>query len=162
MGFLAILCSGLLIAFDQFTKYMALTRLKPISSVNVINGILNLTYVENRGAAFGILQEWRWFFIVLTALTVGGIIYYYNKLPKQKPYGYIRLALILIGAGAVGNCIDRLMNGFVVDFFHARFIDFPVFNMADIYVVTGTILLSIMLIFFVKDDILEAEKENAA
>ncbi len=159
MGILAIVLAVALIAIDQITKYVALVKLKPINSMTIIDGIFNLTYVENRGAAFGIMQDMRWFFVVLTFFFLCGIIYYYLKLPKERPYGFVRFSLVLVFAGAIGNFIDRVLRGYVVDFFHASFINFPVFNMADIYLVVGTILLAILLVFFIKDDVKEQEAQ---
>lgn len=152
MFIIALLASMILIAIDQISKYIAVQYLKPVGSVSIIEGIFSLTFVENRGAAFGIFQGGRWFFVVLTVIFLIGIIVYYYKLPQTNLYTWVRFSLILIFAGAVGNFIDRFRNGYVVDFLHARFIDFPVFNIADIYVVSGTFLLSFLLLFFIKND----------
>ncbi len=152
MYILAIAVNIVLIAIDQLTKHLAVTRLKPLETVPLIKGVFSLTFVENRGAAFGILQGARWFFVILTLIVLAGLVYYYVKLPKTKVYGYVRGALVLICAGAIGNFIDRFFNGYVIDFLHATFIEFPVFNMADIYVVVGTALLFFLLLFFIKDE----------
>src|SRR5699024_4127097 len=105
----------------------------------------SFTYVENRGAAFGILQNQRWLFIILTVLICVGMFYY---LYTSKNISLIlRIAMSLILGGAIGNLIDRIKNGFVVDMFHFTFIDFPVFNVADCFVVVGTILLTYYLLF---------------
>ncbi len=149
MWIFAVVFAVVLIAADQFTKSIAFTKLKPIGSVTVLNNIFDLTYVENRGAAFGILQDGRWFFVILTSIVIGLIIYYYRKLPNEKPYSYVKFSLVLICSGAIGNYIDRLLNGYVVDFFHFRLIEFPVFNLADIYVVIGTLTFSVILLFFI-------------
>jgi len=142
----------LLIIVDQVTKYFAYTRLQPVGSITVIEGVFDLTYLENRGAAFGLFQGARWFFVVITVLIICGMIYYYVKLPKEKSYNKARFALLLVMSGAVGNFIDRVRNGFVIDFFHATFIDFPVFNVADSLVVIGVFLMFILLIFVYKDE----------
>ncbi len=152
-----------LVALDQITKWIALNNLKEIGSIYLINGVFNFTYVENRGAAFGLMQNWRWFFIISTTIVISIMIYYYIKLPKTKIYNLVRGCLVLILAGAVGNYIDRLFRGYVIDFFHATFIkfmDFPVFNLADSYVVVGAILLSILVIFFIKDDEISGVKNE--
>ncbi|MDR1539674.1 MAG: signal peptidase II [Clostridiales bacterium] len=143
---LPVLMCAALITADQATKHLAVNFLKPLDTTPVIPGIMNFTYVENEGAAFGLMQGARWFFVVLTALVFGVIIYYYLKLPKEKKYRPARVAMVLVASGAIGNAIDRALNGFVVDFIHASFINFPVFNLADIYVVIGTILLSVMFL----------------
>jgi len=145
----------LLIIVDQVTKYFAYTRLQPVGSITVIEGVFSFTYLENHGAAFGLFQGARWFFVVITILIICGMIYYYVKLPKEKSYNKARFALLLVMSGAVGNFIDRVRNGFVIDFFHATFIDFPVFNVADSLVVIGVFLMFILLIFVYKEENVE-------
>ncbi|WP_242860851.1 signal peptidase II [Defluviitalea phaphyphila] len=144
---------SVLVFIDQLTKYIALNYLKSISTIPIIQNIFHLTFVENRGAAFGILQNKRWFFIIITFTILLGIIYYYINLPKEKPYGFVRFSLILISSGAIGNLIDRIKLGYVIDFFDFRLINFPVFNIADIYVVIGTILLSSIIFFMPHKDL---------
>ena len=141
-----------LIAIDQLTKFLAATLLRPIGTVPIINGVFSLTYVANTGAAFGILEGARWFFVVITAVVMVGIVFYYVRLPKGKAYNKARFALILIEAGAFGNFIDRARQGYVVDFLQARFIDFPVFNAADSFVVIGVILFAILYLFVYKEN----------
>lgn len=147
----AAVCAVLVIA-DQLSKHAALTYLAPVGNIVIIQNIFSLTFVENRGAAFGILQGARWGFLIATPLILAAMVYYFIKLPYGRVYGFVRAALVLVFAGAIGNYIDRLFRGYVVDFLHATFIDFPVFNLADIFVVTGTALLAVLLIFFVKDE----------
>jgi len=146
-----ILVIIVLVAIDQFTKYLAVTLLKPVGEIPIIDGFFSLTYLENRGAAFGILQGARWFLVSSTIAILVGIFLYYRSLPNKKPHSYVRMSLILITAGAIGNFIDRVLAGFVVDFLNVTFINFPVFNIADIYIVVGTIFHSVLLIFFIKD-----------
>ncbi len=139
----------LLVAIDQITKYFSIESLKGASSVVLIDKFLSLTYVENRGAAFGILQNARWVFITFTFIAIIFIIYY--KL-RYKPQSYtLNSALCLITAGAVGNLIDRVGRGYVVDMIEVTFIDYPVFNVADCFVVVGAILLSIYVMFIYKE-----------
>ncbi|MCT4508500.1 MAG: signal peptidase II [Tepidibacter sp.] len=132
-----------LVLLDQATKYYALNFLSKIGSISIIDNIFNLTYVENRGAAFGMLQNQKWFF-VLVAFAVVSFIVYYLKTNKNMSRLY-QVSLVLILAGAIGNLIDRIRLNFVVDFFD--FIVWPVFNVADICVVIGGILLSYIIIF---------------
>lgn len=141
-----------LVGVDQFSKYLAVNILKPQNTISIIDNIFSLTFVENRGAAFGIFQGRTTILSVITIFIVIGIIYFYIKLPKNKVYTWLRFSLILIISGALGNFIDRVRQGYVVDFFHATFINFPVFNIADIYVVTGAILMAILVIFFIKEE----------
>lgn len=138
----------LLIALDQLSKLAVLRHLASGGEVEIIPGFFRLLYVENRGAAFGILQEGRPLFIVITVAVIGFLLYgIYRK--REEVKGPFRVALVLILAGAVGNFIDRLRLHFVVDFFSFRFFgrDFAVFNLADCFIVVGTILLMIYVLF---------------
>lgn len=139
------------VIIDQVTKHFTLTNLKPIGTKEIIKGFFSLTYVENRGAAFGILQNARYVFIIATIIAVCAIIVY---MLKFKPNNKILLAsLSLILSGAVGNMIDRIFRGYVVDMFEVTFIDYPVFNFADCCVVVGAILLAIYTIFIYKEPV---------
>lgn len=109
--------------------------------------LLNLTYLENRGAAFGILQDNRIFFILLTIVIVAGLIYYFIKNYKTNPQ-ILNIALAFVISGAIGNFYDRLIQGYVVDFLEFAFVKFPVFNVADIFVTVGSFLIIIYLLFF--------------
>lgn len=146
---LNILIFVLLVAVDQITKFFAVDRLKELVSVRIIEGFFSLTYVENRGAAFGMLQGGKWIFLAITAVVLVLIIIYYAKHKRTKENLWLRIALTMVAAGAVGNAADRLIRGFVVDFFDFNIFgyDFPVFNFADILVVVGTILLAGGIIF---------------
>lgn len=146
-----LICALLLIGVDQLTKYLAVIFLKGAESVPLIPGVFELAYVENKGAAFGILPGGRWFFIVLTAFVIGAMLFFLLK-GKFRGYAWINAAAALIIAGGVGNLIDRILYGYVVDFFYFRLIDFPVFNFADCCVVVGAILLLIQFLFFYKPE----------
>ena len=135
----------LLIGIDQISKLWALSSLKEMSSVPIIKNVFHLTYVENRGAAFGMLQNNQSIFIIVAlAASVFGLYYLHTK--KVSILG--KTGIILIIAGAIGNLIDRVRLGFVVDYFDFRFIWEYVFNVADVFVVVGTIVLCIYIIFF--------------
>lgn len=148
-----------LVVLDHITKYIALTQLKPIGSKTVISGFFDFTYVENRGAAFGMLSGQRWFFVLLTIVVSAVIVYAFIKMPKNKEYVWLRAALILVLSGAVGNMIDRIIRGYVVDFLEITLIRWPVFNLADIYVVAGTALLLYLAFFVIKEE--PKKEENA-
>lgn len=139
-----------LIAIDQLTKLVVLNSLKPVENVDIIKGFFSLTYVENRGAAFGMLEGGKWIFLAITAAVVVLVAVYYVKMQKTKENLWLRIAMAMIVSGAVGNAIDRLFRGFVVDFLNFWIFgwDFPVFNFADILVVLGTILLAGGIIIF--------------
>lgn len=141
----------ILIGLDQATKYLALTNLKPIGSMVFIKGFVDFTFVENRGVAFGMFSGQRWFILLLTVVITVALLYYYNKLPKTKEYQMVRMVMILIFSGAIGNMIDRVFRGYVVDFFEFSFFRFPVFNVADIYVVVGVCILAFLILFVIKE-----------
>ena len=137
-----------LIAIDQISKYLAVNYLVNIGSIPIIKNIFHLTYVENRGAAFGMFQNNQIIFIVVAIVAcVFGLYYLYKK--DLNILG--KSAIILIISGALGNLIDRIRLGFVVDYFDFRVIWDYVFNVADVFVVVGTILLCVYIIFFEND-----------
>ncbi len=141
-----------LVALDQWTKYLAVLHLKEQPDIEIIPGVFKLHYLENRGAAFGILQNQQWIFILLCAVFLVLITWLYLRLPKTKHYLPFAVLAVGISAGAAGNLIDRIRLNYVVDFLYASFIDFPVFNVADIYVTVSVILLALCILFFYKDD----------
>ncbi len=150
------------IIFDQVVKFICLEKLKPLGSIKIIDNFFYLTYVENRGAAFGMLQGARWIFIAIAIIATIFCIYYYNKLPKNKLLPLGKLSIIFIASGAIGNMIDRLFRGYVVDMFHFIFWgkEFAVFNVADIFVCLGTFLLAIVIIFSEEPKKDKKEKED--
>lgn len=150
--FCGAICFALLTLFDQLTKQLAVIRLRGQQPVTIIRDVFELYYLENHGAAFGILQGKRTVFILITVVVLIAIVYVYARLPFTRKYRAIRIFLTLISAGAVGNFIDRVSQNYVVDFFYFVLIDFPIFNMADIYVTCATVLLIIVLLFRFKDD----------
>ena len=124
-----------IIAFDQITKYIIASDFYLGESRAVIDGLLSFTYVQNKGAAFGMLQGARVFFIILTVVVFGALIFY---LVKTRPQSHLeKTALTFIAGGAIGNFIDRLALSYVRDFIEVTFIDFPVFNIADCFVCIG-------------------------
>ncbi|MCX4268206.1 MAG: signal peptidase II [Lachnospiraceae bacterium] len=137
----------LLVCLDQWTKYLAVRYLKEAEPIVIIRQVFELFYLENRGAAFGIFQNQRWIFLVLTAVTMVLLLWFYKRLPVDRRYLPLRICVVSIFAGAVGNMIDRIKNGYVVDFFYFKWIDFPVFNVADIYV-TVSVIAALLLSFF--------------
>ncbi len=142
-----ILIVLILVAIDQITKIMAQQILMFSEPIILINNFLQLNYVENRGAAFGILQDQRIFFVVMTIAVLGSIVYYRHK--NNKLTKLSRVIFDFIIAGAIGNLIDRIRLTYVIDFIDVNFwgfYDFPVFNFADIFLVCATILLSLMIL----------------
>ena len=119
MPFVALLIAAVIVLADQLIKFFVLNELKPIGTVKVIDGVFNLTYVENRGVAFGIFQDMRWVFVAVTCILLFLIIFYmFRKRPKGKLF-YICAGMII--GGGVGNLIDRLVHGYVVDYLTSSF-----------------------------------------
>lgn len=145
---IAIIAGGLLVAADQFTKWLAVANLGVGGSSPFIPGIIEFRYHINEGAAFGIFQGGRWVFLALTAVVLAALVFFYIKLPRNRINSVIRAAMTVVAAGAVGNAIDRAMQGYVVDFLNFLFIKFYIFNIADACLVCGTITLAILIIFF--------------
>ncbi len=142
----------LLVALDQVTKGMAVKCLKGQEAFTLWEGVFEFRYLENRGAAFGMLQGQRVFFLFTGVIVLLVVIYLLGHMSKEKRYWPIRLIAICILSGAWGNMIDRLCLGYVVDFFYFRLIDFPIFNVADIYVTVATAFLVILILFFYRDE----------
>ena len=124
-----------LVLLDQWTKVLAVTHLMNTNGVTIIPNVFRLYYLENRGSA------------VLAVLTL-----IYRKIPDTKRMLPLKIAAILIYAGAIGNFIDRVRQSYVVDFFYFELINFPIFNVADIYVTTAAVALIVLVIFFYKDE----------
>ncbi len=141
MIYLIIIILGLVI--DRLTKIYAVNNLM---AKNIDGKLFNLTYLENRGAAFGILQDKRMVFIILTSAIVIYLLYYFVKNIKTSPR-ILNISLAMIISGAIGNFYDRLIQGYVVDFIEFSFVKFPVFNVADILVTLGCVLMIIYIIF---------------
>ena len=145
----------LLILLDQLTKIWAVVRLKDQPAISLIRGVFELPYLENRGSAFGMMQGARVFFIISTIVLFLLVCVIYVRIPKEKMYLPLRVIAVLFLAGAAGNFIDRVRQGFVVDFFYFSLINFPIFNVADIYVTTATIALIVFILFYYKEADLE-------
>ena len=142
----------ILVIADQLTKHLAVVRLKNQAAYNLINGILEFNYLENRGAAFGVLQNQKYFFVFVALIFIGVIVFVLIKVPTQKKYYSLNILLVMIAAGAVGNMIDRVRYDYVVDFIYFSLIDFPTFNVADIYVTCGIAALVFLLFFRYKEE----------
>lgn len=149
-----------MVALDQLVKYWTINVLKDMHTMPIIQDVFHLTYVENRGAAFSILENQIWFFVIITAIVLIIIAYGFKKDMIRTKLG--KLGLILISGGAIGNLIDRIARGFVVDLFDFRLINFAVFNVADIFVCVGTaIFMYYMLIQHDKAEVkIESEVET--
>mgnify|MGYP004512392623 CR=1 FL=1 len=131
---------------------LAVTKLQGKAPYILINKVFQLCYLENRGAAFGLLQNQRVFFLICALVILLFAIWIYGKLPNAQRYLPLRICIIGICAGAIGNMIDRVYLGYVVDFFYFNLIDFPIFNVADIYVTVTFIVLVLLIFFYYKDE----------
>lgn len=141
--------SLIIIILDQITKSFAINHLKGSKPISIIEGVFEFVYVENRGAAFGILQDKRTLFIIITVLVISFVVVYAYKNSSQLTL-FSKVTLAMLIGGAVGNLIDRIRYGFVVDFIKVDLIrsyNFPVFNIADIFIVISTILLAYVILF---------------
>ena len=147
---IALAVVAVLVAADQVTKLLAVEYLTRGQSVHVINGLLDFTYVQNKGAAFGMLANQRWIFMVITTVIMAAIAWGWIK-------GYFthitgRMSAVLIMAGGIGNMIDRIHLGYVVDFIDiSPLFSFAVFNVADCCVTIGSVLLMVYIIFYMDE-----------
>ena len=137
---------------DQWTKHLAETALKGSESISLIPGVLELTYLENRGMAFGMFQGKQVIFLLLCMVFFVFLIYVYRRIPKNRYYLPLIITGAVLWAGALGNFIHRLLYGYVIDFIYISLIDFPVFNTADIFVVCGGIAFVILAGFYYQDE----------
>ena len=156
---LCLVIAAAVIFLDQITKLLVVQNISEGASVEAIRGVFRLTYTENEGAAFGILSEHRWVFMVMSAIAIVAILIY---LWKEKPQSIlVRLSLGMILGGGIGNMIDRIFRGAVVDFIDLQFIPFwsYIFNVADTFVCVGCGLLILHLIL---SEIRERKQKKAA
>ena len=142
----------LLTILDQGSKSLVLAQLKDQPDISLIPGVLQLRYLENRGMAFGLFEGKIPVFVILCLLFFGVFIYVYARIPKNRYYLPLSVTALVMVSGALGNFIDRVCRGYVVDFIYFSLIDFPVFNIADMYVVCSGILLVMLVCFRYKND----------
>ena len=166
----------ILVIIDQITKYLAVINLKSSATgaYEIIPGIFELRYLENQSAAFGVdllsiiqnifhisywsenpmafLRAKMIFFSVITIAVVILLCIWYRKIPATKRFRLLNIVVILFTAGAIGNLIDRIVNNYVVDFFYFSLIDFPIFNVADIYVTVAAFMFIILGLFYYKEE----------
>ncbi len=163
-----------LIVLDQITKFMATTGLKDTAGISLIDGVFELKYLENQSAAFSLdpisllykvfhityfdthpqvfLNCKMAFFIVLTLIVLVVIAIFYQRIPWNRRFLPMNIILIGFFAGAIGNLIDRILHNYVIDFFYFSLINFPIFNVADIYVTVSAIALIIAVFFYYKEE----------
>lgn len=147
----------MLFAADRVTKIMAL-NLKGTEGISVIKGVFRLFYLENHGAAFGVMQGRRFLLLFITIIISAAVVAAFIKIPFTKRYLPMDIILMLLLSGAAGNMFDRIKDGYVTDFLYFELIDFPVFNVADCYVVIAAFAAMFCVMFYYKDEDLEIFK----
>jgi len=154
---LCLIILALLVVIDQLIKIIMEVWLKPVSHCGVVNGFFGFTYLQNRGAAFGVMQNGTVVLSIITAVVIAvGLYFLLSKRIKSK-VEYVSIGLII--SGGLGNLIDRIFRGYVVDFIDVEFMNFPIFNFADCLVTVGAGILIVYLIYTL---INESKKEKAA
>ena len=151
----AVICAAILIGLDQAVKYLVVLNLKGNPPIDIIKNVFQLAYLENRGAAFGILENKRIFFYLCAVVILIVVAYFYTKVPMEKKFLPLRICAIFIASGAIGNVIDRVRLNYVVDFLYFKLIDFPIFNVADIYVTFAAVMLVFLVCFYYNEEDLE-------
>lgn len=144
------LFAALIVIADQVTKYLVVQNIPLYTDVSFLPGFLGLTYVQNNGAAFSSFQGMQWMFALIFLFFTGAVLYEYFR----KPMAFTKLERWCIAAvygGGLGNMIDRVRMGYVVDMIETKFMEFPVFNVADCFITCGCILLLVHLAFFNKE-----------
>ena len=142
-----------IVIFDQISKYFANLYLNGSDKVDFIPGILSFQYHENKGAAWGMLADHRWVFMTLSTIAIVLIIGFLIYTRKEKSNFVFKLALCFFAGGGIGNMIDRVINGYVIDFLNFEFIEFPIFNVADSFISIGAVLLVFYLILDIISDV---------
>lgn len=146
---------AVLLFVDLFTKTWAARALSDGRHVPIIKGVLEFYYIENRGAAFGIFQNGTAILSAISLIAVIALIIAYLRIPDGPKYLPLRLIAVFLCAGAAGNLIDRITLHYVRDFIYFSLIDFPVFNVADIYVTVSVFFLILLILFYYKDEDLQ-------
>lgn len=141
---------------DQLTKWLAVVFLEGEADLLLWEGVLHFSFVRNEGAAFGMLQNQRWLFMVVSTIAIAALfVYLFRWKPKSL---WVRVSIAMIIGGGIGNMIDRLLLGYVIDFIYVSLIDFPVFNVADSFVTVGSFMLIGYLLW---DTVKEFKRERA-
>lgn len=150
---ITLLLSMILLLFiDQWTKYLTVVQLKEVGKISIIRDVFCLTYLENYGAGFGIMQNQRVVLLCITVVLLVAFFWIFLKIPFTKRYLPLHSCLVVLTAGALGNMIDRIFRGFVVDMLNFELISFPVFNVADCYIVVAVILAFFLICFYYKKE----------
>lgn len=136
-----------IVVLDRLSKILAVKYLEPMGSYPLIENVFHLTFAKNDGAAFSLLSNKQLFLIIVTAVVICFVLGLLYKSVSTGASPWLSLALALISGGAIGNWIDRILYNYVVDYFEFRFINFAIFNVADVFIVCGTALMCYLVIF---------------
>lgn len=147
------------IFFDQLTKWLAVKFLDPISTFPIIDDVFHFTFLRNRGAAFGMLSDHRWVFMTVSTVAILALAVFLYM--RKAPNLWYAISISAIVSGGIGNMIDRISLGYVVDFIDVRLIDFAIFNVADCFVTVGAIGLITLLVIDMIADIKKARDKKA-
>lgn len=149
---ICLVAFGILVFLDQWTKHLTDIHIHNKQPISLIKNVLSLTYVENRGSAFGMMQGQFIVFYIITVILLGVVVFAFLRTPCTKHYIPIFGVIVTLTAGAIGNCYDRIVRGYVIDMIYFEPINFPVFNVADIYVTISCFVLVILFFFVYKDE----------
>ena len=150
-----MLIAAALLALDQFTKYLVTLRLKGQPAFVLIDGVLELQYFENTGIAFSLFQNRKSFILNTGFLVLAVILFFLFRIPRQKKFRIVHVLMSVLIAGALGNIVDRIRFDYVVDFISFVLIHYPIFNVADCYIVVSAIVLFLLFMFVYKEEDLE-------
>ena len=142
----------ILVGLDQWTKGLAVKHLMHQPPFVIWDGVFELLYSENRGSAFGMMQGKQFFFFLIALVVLAAVVYLLWKMPVTERYMPMAVCLMMVSAGAVGNMIDRIGQGYVVDFLYFKLINFPIFNVADCYVTISAFLLILLVFFYYREE----------
>lgn len=142
---------------DQWTKYLTVNEIGTGGRIVLIEDIFELVYVKNNGMAWGLFQNQQLIFIILTPLVLAAVAFLYLRMPYEKKYLPLRILMVMIAGGAIGNLVDRMFRGefckgHVVDMFYFKAIDFPVFNVADSFISVAFAVLIVLVLFVYKEE----------
>ena len=146
--FLSLFALGI-VGADQLVKYLVVANIGLFEKISVIPGVVGLTYVQNTGAAWSMLSGMQWLFVAIFAVLTIALLFEYFKMPMPFTK-FERWCIAAVYGGGLGNVIDRVFRGYVVDMIRTEFIDFPIFNVADIFICCGCFALLLHIIFFNK------------
>lgn len=149
-----LIAAGILIFIDQFTKYLVDTNMGLNEFISVIEDVFEIRYIRNTGTAWGMFagMNMHIFFIIMTIILMAGMIYAYIKLSAARKFLPLNVTLVILFSGAIGNMLDRIRYHYVIDFLYFKLINFPIFNVADIYVVVAMFMLAYLIFFRYQDE----------